>query len=221
MHRLIWSVGILTGWSAVLASTPAVMDVVPGSPEGYINTLERFSAVPVAVLTTSLADGDPVEFNAGDIDASSVRFGPQRTSHDPNHGLVQRDVDNDGDIDAEMLFHVPESGISCGDESVYLSGSTVQGDVFYSWGRISTPDCPECHAEPGVQRSADTDSEFFFVAEDSTLHVARPADNGFTGLVGQVQHGQLNIDPDGSFGYLPGQDYFGMGQLHLRGSFGG
>ena len=65
----------------------------------------------VAILTTSIADGDAAEFDAWEVDPETVVFGPFEASP---HGFAKAvDVDRDGDLDMSLRFKIRASGLSC------------------------------------------------------------------------------------------------------------
>lgn len=83
-------------------------DVKPGDGPNPIN-LGANGKLPAVVLTTSLADGDAVDFDASTIDPKTIQFG------DPTLGktvsplrTTLEDVDRDGDLDLVMHFSMPE-----------------------------------------------------------------------------------------------------------------
>jgi hypothetical protein len=102
-----------------------VIDVKPGSGRNPINP-DGAGLIPVAVLTTSVADGDPVDFDATALNVASARLGPGGAAHAHGAGHVE-DVDGDGDLDLVLHFPVRDTEIECGDTEVTLWGSTVNG----------------------------------------------------------------------------------------------
>jgi hypothetical protein len=95
--------------------------------------------VPVAILTTSTAAGEPVDFDAGEVDPGTVAFGPGGAA--PAHGGHLEDVDGDGDVDMVLHFPTPATGIACGDTSATLSGQTVGGQAFQGTDTLKTAGC--------------------------------------------------------------------------------
>ena len=73
---------------------PVAIDIKPGSPLNPINLASR-GVIPVAVLTTSKAQGDTMDFDALAIDPASISFGPGNAaiSHSDGHA---EDADGDG-----------------------------------------------------------------------------------------------------------------------------
>lgn len=103
---------------------PVVIDVKPGSDPNSINPSSA-GVVPVAVITTSVAAGEPSDFDATEVDPLSVRLGPGSAL--AAHGGHVEDVDADGDLDLVVHFRSRDVGVGCGDESLALSGQTFDG----------------------------------------------------------------------------------------------
>lgn len=108
------------------------IDVLPGSMENAIK-VDRLGVVPVALITTP-------DFYAPDVDRDSLRFGPASALVALPGGGVE-DVDGDGDMDYVIHFQVSETGISCSDELVYLSGSTLSGDIVFGSDTVRPIGC--------------------------------------------------------------------------------
>jgi hypothetical protein len=113
----------------------AVIDIKPGSDPNSIN-LKSQGVIPVAVMTTSVADGDLWDFDATTVDRSTVAFGPggATPAHDPDNekmpALHLQDVDGDGDTDLVLHFENQAAGLQAGDVQACLTGATLGGDPF-------------------------------------------------------------------------------------------
>ena len=116
-----------------------VIDIKPGSDPNGLNPRSRGN-VPVAILTTSVADGDAVDFDAWDVDPSTLAFGPNGAGIVHGQGHAE-DVDGDGDLDMVVHFDIQETGIACGDTEATLTGQTFGGQPFTGTDAVKTTGC--------------------------------------------------------------------------------
>lgn len=110
------------------------IDIKPGSWPNSINPDSK-GVIPVAILTTSTAVGESVDFDATTVDPSSVKFGP-------NEALAVQsaieDVDQDSDLDIILHFKTQETGIQAGDTEACLTGKTTDGQEIEGCDAVRT-----------------------------------------------------------------------------------
>jgi hypothetical protein len=121
------------------ALEPITIDIKPGSDLNSIN-LKSKGKIPVAILTTNTGDGDPLDFDAVQVDPLSVEFGPNAATEAHGRGHV-KDVDSDGDMDLVLHFQTRQSGIACGDTEASLTGVTFSGDTIQGTNLVNTVGC--------------------------------------------------------------------------------
>ena len=88
--------------------------------------------IPAAVLGST-------DFDAMQVDVSTVRFGPAEAS--PAHDGHVEDVNNDGYMDMMFHFKTQETGIVCGDTEATLTGETSDGIPFTGSDTMKTVGC--------------------------------------------------------------------------------
>jgi len=108
------------------------IDVKPGSSRNVVNPRSQ-GVLTVAILTTDT-------FDATTVDPLSVKLGPNGAPEAHGRGHVE-DVDGDGDLDLVLHFRIQQTGISCGDQSVSLTGTTLDGLLVKGLDAIQTLGC--------------------------------------------------------------------------------
>jgi hypothetical protein len=107
------------------------IDIKPGSKSNPFNPKSR-GVLRVAVLGSG-------EFDATQVDSSTVHFGPGNASVVRDGRVV--DVNHDGYHDMLLHFDRKATGIRCGDDSASLSGKTFGGQRFAGSDFIRTVGC--------------------------------------------------------------------------------
>ncbi|MGH9425147.1 MAG: hypothetical protein ACRD2L_02420 [Terriglobia bacterium] len=117
---------------AALPELSADIDIRPGTGSNSFNPKSN-GVISVAILTTS-------QFNATEVNASTVRFGITGAEAASVH-TVLTDVDRDGDIDVVVHVRNQETGIRCGANFAVLKGQTLSGEAFRGQGGLRTVGC--------------------------------------------------------------------------------
>lgn len=123
---------------------PAQIDVAPWSTANELAPTSS-GLIGVAVLGQNAATGDPVNFDATQVDPATLRFGPGEA---PNVAPpFVEDFDADGNPDVGFAFETADSGIACEDTEAMLAGETYGGDGFSAADAIVTVECDTggCH----------------------------------------------------------------------------
>lgn len=115
------------------------IDIKPGLFPNSINPNSK-GKIPVAILTTSTAQGESLDFDATTVDSTTVLFGASGTEAAPVHAALE-DVDGDGDIDMILHFNTQATGIQCGDTSASLTGETFGGQEVAGSDSVKTAGC--------------------------------------------------------------------------------
>ena len=95
--------------------------------------------ITVAILTTSVGDGDVADFYALRVNAATLKFGPGQATISQAERV--QDVDRDGDSDLLVRFDKGDAAIACGDTEAVLSGMTFGGSVINGSDQITAIGC--------------------------------------------------------------------------------
>jgi glucose/arabinose dehydrogenase len=128
---------------APIFSGQVAIDIIPGDTANFVDA-NISSPVPVAVLTTSVADGDAADFDSQQVDGLTVQFGPLGAVPLDSTGTSE-DVDLDGDIDRTFIFDSQQTGILCEDTEAELTGATFSGAPIHGTDFVTPTACPTCH----------------------------------------------------------------------------
>lgn len=136
-------------WAAGASLEPEVTQVdIDIQPFDATNAVSPSSDNPiiVAVHSTSIGDGDAADFDATQVDATTLKFA---IGEAPNVAVTPwvQDLDGDSDSDVMFAFRTQDTGIFCGDTEATLTGETYAGDAFTGTDSLTTTDCIDtgCH----------------------------------------------------------------------------
>jgi WD40 repeat protein len=130
---------LATAGEATNPEAAIVIDIKPDSADNPVNPRSK-GVIPVALLTASTANGDPVDFDAWTVDPTTLAFGPGAAGIKHSSGHAE-DVDGDGDIDMMLHFPTQETGLACFDTEITLTGATFDGLEFTATDSIQTTGC--------------------------------------------------------------------------------
>jgi hypothetical protein len=116
-------------------------DPNPSTPRGELPD----DRITVAVMGANTGTGDPINFDATQIDPSSVRFGPNAASDSDLTASIS-DVDNDGNQDATFDFKTSETGINCGESQTSATLYGTADSKPFNGTNLFTDECDAvCH----------------------------------------------------------------------------
>lgn len=108
---------------------PIEIDIKPGSDPNSVNCKNLNGVIAVAILTTSKAAGEAIDFDAITVDPVTIRFGHSGTEALETHGKGHsEDADGDGDLDMMLHFRLGDTGLTCSDTEAILTGKTLAGE---------------------------------------------------------------------------------------------
>ena len=106
-------------------------DIKPGGDPNAVNPNSK-GVIPVAILGST-------EFDATQVDSSTVAFGPNQAVP-AKDGLIE-DVNGDSLNDSVFHFRTQESGIGCGDTHATLTAETFAGNPIIGTDAVKTVGC--------------------------------------------------------------------------------
>ncbi|MGI9289671.1 MAG: hypothetical protein ACR2QG_00180 [Gammaproteobacteria bacterium] len=123
---------------------PAIVDIDPFSETNDVDP-DSTANITVAMISTQIDNGEPIDFDATTIDTSSLRFGVNQAL--VVTGPYENDLDADGDLDMLYQFQTQDTGIACEDTEAMLTGTTGGNEPLEAIDFITTPSCPDegCH----------------------------------------------------------------------------
>lgn len=109
--------------------TPVAIDIKPGSDPNSINS-DGKGVIPVAILTTSVADGDDTDFDALTVDPYTLELDGMDVAVRGKDKIMchVEDVDSDGDDDLVCQFEDEDSFLDEGSGIATVTGETFGGD---------------------------------------------------------------------------------------------
>jgi hypothetical protein len=140
------STGVVLDEFSIIKAPPQMVaiDIDPWSEANEIKPAS-VNLVPVAVLGTSVAAGDAVDFDASQVDPATVKIGLGQAPNSAYPWVM--DVDGDTNSDMVVGFNAQEAGIVCGDTELSIEGETLDGAAFIGADSFVTTDCTDtgCH----------------------------------------------------------------------------
>jgi probable HAF family extracellular repeat protein len=130
----------------IAAVTTVEIDVDPFSTANEVRPTSD-NLIAVAVLSTNVTDGDALDFDATQVNPSSLKFGLGEAANIAAPWPMDVGGDGDGDTDVLFGFSTQETGVLCGDTEISLAGETYAGELIKATDTISTTDCTDtgCH----------------------------------------------------------------------------
>jgi len=175
--------------------TAVELDFDPWSADNEIRPKSDY-LVTVQISTTSIADGDTVDFDATAVDPASLRLGPSRA--EIAAAPLSGDQDGDGDIDVIFGFQMQETGNACTDGSIEIDGSTADGIAFSGRDSVQPIECEEpmpIDVEPySVANRVYPDDEYLVQVAVLSTSVADGDDYDFNGAL----RSSLRLGPAGA-----------------------
>jgi hypothetical protein len=97
--------------------------------------------ITVQIYNTSIADGDTYDFDPATVDPVSLRLGPNGA--EVSAATLTGDIDGDGDLDYIFGFRMEDTGHTCTDTTLMLTGATHTELVFAAETTVAPIGCEE------------------------------------------------------------------------------
>jgi hypothetical protein len=130
--------------AALYLESAVDIDIQPSDAANPVKPTSNDS-ISVAVLSTNVADGDAVDFDAIQANPATLRFGIGEAQ--VVAGPFPVDADSDSDTDMVFDFQTQDTGIACGDTEAALTGKTYEAKPFTGTDSVTTIECVDngCH----------------------------------------------------------------------------
>ena len=125
---------------------PVKIDLMPGSDDNFVD-LNASNSLHMGILGSSTAVGDATDFDASQVDPTTVKFGlGQAAPHSKYSEGEMMDVDEDGMMDKKFIFRTHEVGLLCTSTSISVEANLYSGEAISGWDKVVTSECIEsCH----------------------------------------------------------------------------
>ena len=114
------------------------IDVKPYNKENHINVNE--ASIKVAILSTSIADGDKYDFDVFQLNPETIAFGGPVLESQQNVFSMQ-DIDGDGDTDMVVVAKKSQDSFLCVHDTIILTGETFEGKKIFGEDNIVALGC--------------------------------------------------------------------------------
>jgi lysophospholipase L1-like esterase len=152
VRPVVYTSHIPAGYSILSDTVPieavVEIDVQISDPGNHVKPASN-ELISVAIHSTSIADGDFVDFDATQVDPSTLRFGIGGAPNIAVPWVMDWDGDNIVD-DVAFAFRTQDSGFFCNDTEVWLEGETYSGEPLIGTDTIQIKDCNDlggCHPQ--------------------------------------------------------------------------
>jgi hypothetical protein len=130
-------------WIDDLVVADALAVEIDFDPWNTANEIKPKSSylITVQITNTNVADGDAFDFDPASIDPATLRLGPNQAETVATP--LDIDLDGDGDIDRIFGFRMEDTGNTCTQSSIVLTGTSLTGIVFAATDTVAPIECEE------------------------------------------------------------------------------